>query len=232
VQPRQLVLPVTWAFSKKTNDYVLSKCNEYAFRWLEKWPFQKHDNFVCLVGEKGSGKTHLANIWAARQNADIMSATEEIFSKWYDLTSSDIKQKYFVLDDVDELKDDILLFYIYNTIQSQNAYLLMTAKTYPCNWQLRLDDVKSRMATVNVIRIQRPDEIAINSIIEKMLLQRGICTTAKVIEYIANRIERSYESINYWINQIDRSLVEKKTKISLRGLRSIINFDHNNLLQL
>ncbi|MDR0942720.1 MAG: hypothetical protein LBM19_03885 [Holosporales bacterium] len=219
---RQLVLPVSWAFPRKASDFVVSDCNSYAFEWLEKWPFRIRDNFVCLVGEKGSGKTHLANIWAARQNAEIISSLDEAFNKWYDISSSDVPQKYFVFDDADELNDDVLMFYIYNTIKAKNAYLLMTAKTYPYKWNLKLSDVKSRMSTVNIIRIQRPNEKAISSIIEKMLLQRGIPAKKPIIEYIANRIERSYESINYWIKQIDEKLTDEKSKISLKFVKTII----------
>ncbi|MDR0695703.1 MAG: hypothetical protein LBF56_02970 [Holosporales bacterium] len=216
---QQLVLPISWSFSKEASGYVVTECNEYAVKWLEKWPFQSRGNFVCLVGEKGAGKTHLATLWATRQNAEIINTTDEVFSKWYNISLEKTQQKYFVLDDADELKDDVLLFYIYNTIQSQNAYLLMTAKTYPCTWHLELDDVKSRLATVNVIRIQRPTEAAMNSIIERMLLQRGIRTTPAITEYIANRIERSYESINYWISRIDHHLISKKAKASINNIK-------------
>jgi chromosomal replication initiation ATPase DnaA len=216
---QQLVLPISWTFSKAASGYVVTDCNEYAVKWLEKWPFQRHDNFVCLVGEKGAGKTHLATLWATRQNAEIINATDDGFSQWYHISLENPSQKFFVLDDADELRDDVLLFYIFNTIKSQRAYLLMTAKACPCAWQLGLEDVKSRLTTANVIKIQRPTEAAMNYIIEKMLLQRGIRASPAIIEYIANRIERSYESINYWILQIDQYLISKKAKISINNVR-------------
>lgn len=189
---------------------------------LEKWPFKIKDNFVCMVGEKGSGKTHLSSIWAERLGADIINPSSDIFNKWYGIVSSENTQKYFVLDDADLINDDILLFYIYNTIKEKNAYLLMTAMTAPIKWDLKFKDIKSRLSTLNIIRIQKPNEHAIISIIEKMLLQRGIVTKENVIEYIANRIERSYESINYWINKLDSLLIDKKSKLSIKTVRDII----------
>jgi len=219
---KQLSLPITWAFSKKRKDFVVSDCNRYAFEWLEKWPFKIKDNFVCMVGEKGSGKTHLSSIWAEKLGADIINPSCDIFNKWYNIVSTENTQKYFVLDDADLVNDDILLFYIYNTIKEKNAYLLMTAITPPGKWNLKFNDIKSRLSTLNIIRIQKPNEYAIVSIIEKMLLQRGILTKENVIEYIANRIERSYESINYWINKLDSILIDKKSKLSIKTIRDII----------
>lgn len=220
---KQLSLPITWAFSKKRKDFVVSDCNRYAFEWLEKWPFKIKDNFVCMVGEKGSGKTHLSRIWAERLGADIINANNDVFNKWYNIISSENTQKYFVLDDADLIKDDILLFYIYNTIKEKNAYLLMTSVDFPNKWDLKFNDIKSRLSTLNIIRIQRPNELVIISIIEKMLLQRGIIAKENVIEYIANRIERSYESINYWVNRLDSLLIDKKSGLSIKIVKEIIN---------
>lgn len=219
---RQLSLPITWAFSNKKKDFIVSDCNRYAFEWLEKWPFKIQDNFVCLVGEKGSGKTHLSHIWARRLNADIIDSSSDVFNKWYNIISFENTQRYFVLDDADLISDDILLFYIYNTISEKNAYLLMTASSSPNKWNLKFEDIKSRLSTVNIIRIQKPNETAMLSIIEKMLLQRGIEAKNNIISYIANRIERSYESINYWINKLDSTLRDKKTKISIQTIKEII----------
>ncbi len=221
MQLRQLPLPIEWAFSYKPSDFVVSDCNKYAFNWLEKWPFKIHENFVCLVGESGSGKTHLAKIWASRLHAEFINCADEMFNKWLDLSSHDSEQKYFVLDDADAVLDEVLLFYIYNAIKEKDAYLLLTAKTPPSKWNLSLQDVKSRIATVNILNIHRPDEAAVNSIIKKMLEQRGILAKENVVSYIANTIERSYESINYWINKIDQN-IDKGQKASLQIIKAVL----------
>ncbi len=218
---RQLPLPISWAFSKDARDFVVSDCNRYAFEWLEKWPLKIQSNFVCLIGEKGAGKTHLAHIWADRLGAEFLKP-ENAFSQWYDLANAESNQKYFVLDDADMLGDDILLFYIFNTIREKNAYLLMTSKQYPNKWELKFEDIKSRLATVDSIRIQKPNEKAMVSIIEKMLRQRGLIATHEIVEYLANRIERTYESICYWVNKIDSNQFDKKHKLNIQDIRTTL----------
>lgn len=222
-QFRQLQLPVSWHLSYRADEYVVSECNRYAFDWLEKWPFQIQENFACIVGEKGSGKSHLAEIWAQRVNAEVISVHNGFFDKWFDISSNINNKKYFVLDDADTIDDDILLFYVYNTIKEHNIYLLLTAKTPPIQWDIKLADVRSRLLTINVVDIHKPDEEVVFGIIKQMLKQRGFETLPEtIINYIGNNVERSYESINYWINKIDSSLPQK-SKLTLSFVKTILS---------
>ena len=215
---RQLPLPLSWSFSKDVKDFIVSDCNRYAFEWLEKWPLKIHSQIVCLVGETGAGKTHLAHIWADKMEA-----------KWfrnvdigYETISNEFEQisnKFFVLDDADEVTDEFLLFYLFNVIKSSEAYLLLTAKSYPNTWKFSLEDIRSRLATVDIVQINKPNDATISLIISKMLFQRGLMASDDVITFIANRIERSYSSISYWLNRIDTSLIDRK--LSIHSIKSL-----------
>jgi len=58
----QLILNFDFDQNFKDQDFYVSKSNEFAFKLLNSWP--KWDkNFVNLIGEKFSGKTHLVNIF-------------------------------------------------------------------------------------------------------------------------------------------------------------------------
>jgi chromosomal replication initiation ATPase DnaA len=200
--------------SWKASDFIVSGCNRYVYEWLEKWPSERiNNNFVCLVGESGAGKTHLANIWADRVKADVVTSSSDIFSKWYELSSSETAQRYFVLDDADQIGDDVLLYYIYNTVKEKNAYVLMTAKNPPSRWRTKLPDIRSRISTINVINIHGPNEDEMKQIFEKMLERRGIKAHDEMINYICNRIDRSYESMNYWAHQLDQITSSKRREV-------------------
>ena len=217
---RQLPLPLSWSFSKDVKDFIVSDCNRYAFGWLEKWPLRIHSQIVCLVGEAGAGKTHLAHIWAEKMEATWFGNVDIC----YDTISNEFEQisnKFFVLDDADEVKDELLLFYLFNTIKSSNSYLLLTAKNYPNTWHLGLEDIRSRLSTVDVVQIHKPNDTAMSLIISKMLFQRGLIASDEVITFIANRIERSYASIAYWVNRIDTSLIDRNHKLSIHSVKSL-----------
>jgi chromosomal replication initiation ATPase DnaA len=211
-----------WSLSYEMNEYVVTDCNKHAFDWLEKWPLRIRENFACIVGDKGSGKSHLSGIWAKRVGADVFSAKSGVFEKWFSIASEKMANKYYVLDDADLIDDDVLLFYIYNTIKEHDAYMLLTSKAPPIKWNITLLDVRSRFVTINVLKIQKPDEAAVHGIVKQMLKQRGIVNvTNNIIDYIANNVERSYESISYWIQKIDSS-INKKRKFSANLVRSVI----------
>ena len=58
----QLILKFDYEQNFKDEDFYVSKSNEYSFKLLYSWPKWKK-NFVNLIGEKYSGKTHLVNIF-------------------------------------------------------------------------------------------------------------------------------------------------------------------------
>ncbi len=54
-------------------DFLEAPCNGLALSWIERWPDWPAQALV-LCGPEGSGKTHLANIFAARAGAAIVPA--------------------------------------------------------------------------------------------------------------------------------------------------------------
>ena len=46
----------------KYEDFYVSKSNEHVFKMINRWPLWEK-NFLNIIGEKLSGKTHLMNIF-------------------------------------------------------------------------------------------------------------------------------------------------------------------------
>ena len=72
-RPRQLALALDHAESYAREDFLVGPCNEGPFQLICSWP-DWPANALALVGPEGSGKTHLAMIWAAMAGARIVSA--------------------------------------------------------------------------------------------------------------------------------------------------------------
>ena len=58
----QLIIKFDYDQNFKDQDFYVSKSNEYSFKLLNSWP-KWEKNFLNLIGEKFSGKTHLINIF-------------------------------------------------------------------------------------------------------------------------------------------------------------------------
>ena len=58
----QLILDFDCEQNFKDQDFYVSESNVYPFKLLNSWPKWKK-NFVNIIGQKFSGKTHLVNIF-------------------------------------------------------------------------------------------------------------------------------------------------------------------------
>ena len=55
----------------KNEDFYISKSNKVVFDILESWP-KWEKNFLNIVGEKFSGKTHLINIFLRKYLLNVI----------------------------------------------------------------------------------------------------------------------------------------------------------------
>jgi hypothetical protein len=56
-------------------DFVVADGNREALAWLDRWPDWPAPA-LALSGPAGSGKTHLARLWAARARASLVEGRE------------------------------------------------------------------------------------------------------------------------------------------------------------
>ncbi|HEY1978835.1 MAG TPA: chromosomal replication initiator DnaA, partial [Xanthobacteraceae bacterium] len=70
--PRQLALALDHAESYAREDFLSGPNNAAALALIESWPDWPAPA-VALVGPEGSGKTHLASIWAVSSGARVVS---------------------------------------------------------------------------------------------------------------------------------------------------------------
>src|ERR1700675_5086559 len=70
--PRQLALALEHTESYAREDFLSGPGNEGALALVDSWP-DWPANAIALVGPEGSGKTHLATIWAAAAGARVLS---------------------------------------------------------------------------------------------------------------------------------------------------------------
>ena len=71
--PRQLVLALDHAVCFAREDFLAGPSNDKALALIERWP-DWPNHVMALVGPEGSGKSHLAAIWAELSGARVLSA--------------------------------------------------------------------------------------------------------------------------------------------------------------
>jgi len=213
----QLLLALDHKKSFNEHDYYVSKSNFFAYSIIEKWPKWEKKIFN-IYGEKFSGKTHLANIFKSKTNALFIKANEfnnDIFKK----------AKLFeniIIDNFDEKYDEKLIYSIFNLIEQDNKYMLINSIMPISEINFKLPDMISRSKNCLSAKIENPDDDLIFAIILKNFSDRQIKVEKRIIEFIINRIDRSYSKIYEFIYKIDELSLKKKKPINFKTIKEIL----------
>ena len=208
-------------FDIKTNfndhDYYVSVSNYFAFNLIDKWP-KWEKKILNISGEKFSGKTHLANIFKSKASALFLNENQinnEIFKK--------IKlYESIIIDGFSNTFDEKLIYSILNLVDQDSKYLLINSETPLAEINFKLPDLASRSKNVLHAKIDPPDDDLIFAIILKNFSDRQIKLEKKIIEFIINRIDRSYGKISEFIYKIDELSLKKKKPINLKTIKEIL----------
>ena len=199
------------------DDFYVSKSNYYAFQLIENWP-KWEKNILNIYGERFSGKTHLANIFKLKSNALLININK-IDNNAFN------KIKLFESIIIDNFRNDFkeeLIYSIFNLVDQDNKYLLINSLEPINEFKFKLPDMVSRSKNCLVAKIENPDDELIFAIIIKNFSDRQIKLEKKIIEFIINRIDRSYSKIYEFIYKIDELSLKKKKPINLKTIKEIL----------
>ncbi len=201
----------------KDQDFYVSNSNEHAFTLLNTWP-KWEKNFINLIGEKFSGKTHLINIFLEKFKGIKIDAEN--------ITNGFVKNlkiyQNIVIENLDEKIDENLLFTIINTIDQDNKYLIVTSVTPIVNYNFELNDLRSRSKNFILSHIENPNDDLMYALILKNLSDRQIFINKKLIDFVINRIDRSYGKISDFIYKIDEISLKRKKPIDFKIIKEAL----------
>ncbi len=194
------------------DDFLLAPSNAAANALIQAWPAWP-DPVLALVGAPGSGKSHLAAIWARRVHAvlvppDAVSAEADL---------GDFYGRHILLEDAAGVSDEKGLFHLFNLVQESRATMLMTAQTEPESWGVRLPDLRSRLRRAPIARIEPPTDDLVRAVLVKLFDDRQLAVEANVIDYIALRIDRSLDAARAIVAALDAEGLARGRAIG-RGL--------------
>jgi chromosomal replication initiation ATPase DnaA len=208
--PKQLAfdLPLEPRFGRE--DFLVSPSNEAAYGLVESWP-EWPDTILVLVGPPGSGKSHLASIWAETAKAWTVDAFEVTHERVPHLVSNGA----LVIEDMDRAdRDEAALFHLLNLARERKAYLLITSETPPDRWGLKVPDLLSRLRLAPSISLEAPDDALLKAVLVKLFVDRQLVVDTSVVDYIALRIERSLAEAAAIVTALDREALSRGRRVS------------------
>ena len=207
----QLLLDFDYEQNFKDDDFYVSKSNFYAFELINNWP-KWEKNFLNISGEKFSGKTHLTNIFLKKFNGISIESNL--------LTDKNLKTikpyQNIVLENLNLNVNEELIYTLFNIIDQDNKFLIITTSEPVAKIDFKLEDLKSRTKNCLLAKIENPDDEIMFALILKNLSDRQIILDKKLIDFIIKRIDRSYGKISEFIYKIDKISLKKKKSIDFK----------------
>lgn len=204
---RQLTFDLPARTAWRREDFFVSPANAAALAALDDWRNWPGGKMV-LTGPKGSGKTHLAKLWAAETGAAVLPAAA--------LAGADLPalsaHGAVAVEDAEAVAGDgageAAFFHLHNLV-TQSGHLLVTAATPPRDWRLALPDLASRLQAAGLARIEAPDDALLSAVLIKLFSDRQVAVPPAVIPYMVQRMERSIDAARDLVARLDaRSLAE------------------------
>ena len=213
----QTIIKFDYDKNLKNEDFYLSKSNKHVFDFLNIWP-KWEKNFVNVIGEKLSGKTHLMNIFLQKNKGIVFDGKS--------LRNIDLKKikiyENIIIENLSSDVDEKLLYSLLNLVEQDNKFIIVTSVKPIVNITFDLKDLKSRTKNFILLNIEKPDDELIFAIILKNLSDRQITLDDKFIEFIIKRIERSYSKIYDFIYKIDQLSLKKKKSIDFKIIKEVL----------
>jgi len=199
VQPRQLAFPLPHAESLTRDNFLEGPANAAGLALIERWP-DWPNRIMWLAGEEGSGKSHLASIWAERAGARVISA--------HALDAASVPNALatgaLVVEDLKaDTFDERALFHLMNLAREDAAFVLFTARVAPAAFEIELRDLRSRLRAVPAVALAPPDDLLFRALIVKFCADRQLAVDESLVGYLTSRIERSYAAARQAVGLLD-----------------------------
>jgi len=208
VRPRQLALTLDHVENYAREDFLPGQCNESALQLIDCWP-EWPANAVALIGPEGSGKTHLATIWASVAGARIVSGRALGEAA---LTSA-LATGALVVENA-AAADERSLFHLINLAREETAFLLFTARAVPAAWPFAIPDLVSRLRALPLVTLRAPDDPMLRALIVKLATDRQLTLDEGMVGYLSTRIERSFAAARAAVIALDNEALRRRRPVT------------------
>lgn len=190
--PDQFALPLDWPQGSDDSRFIVSTANEAAFEHFRRWSSWPVKATI-LTGPRRSGRSLLARNFVARVEGRLFDRAEA--------------------------HDEEALFHAWNQAQETGRPMVMIADRAPPEWEIRLPDLRTRLAVTPVVRIELPDDALFGSLIRRLFADRGLHLPDEALRYVVSRVTRDYWTAERVVDAIDRFAIASQARLTLPTVR-------------
>jgi len=208
-KPGQIPLDFGHQSAAGREDLIVSDRLSAVVGLIDRWP-DWPSPVVVVAGPTGSGKSHLASVWAEQAGAVRVQVNEADAGALAAATAGPV-----LVEDVDRSGlDETALFHLINTVRESGTTMMMTTRLWPAAWNVTLPDLASRLKAATTVEIGEPDDALLAQVLVKLFADRKIVADERVIAYLVSRMERSLDAARRIVARLDDLALARQSKIS------------------
>lgn len=192
--------------------FFVAPTNAMALAMIDGWQAWAGRK-LALTGPAGSGKTHLAHVWANMAGAQIVSATEITEDAVPDLACGNL-----VVEDVPLIARapdlQTALFHLHNLVLADGHSLLLTGAAAVQHWGITLPDLQSRLQGTTAVALAPPDDALLSALLVKLLADRQLTPKPDLIPFLLTRMDRSFADAIAVIERLDAASLALKRPVT------------------
>ena len=210
----QLPLPLELPGRYARQEFVTGPANAEAVGLIDAWP-QWNAPAAALYGPTGSGKTHLANVWAERAGARLIEAKA--------LGAEAIAPgEALAIENVDAAPLDREAEAVLFALIERGTPLLLTGVQPPPAWPVTVPDLASRFRALTAFALWAPDEALLEALARKLFADRQLAVPDGVIIQMIRALERSPGAIRDFVARADAAALAKKSAVTPALIRDLL----------
>lgn len=217
----QLIMPFAAQRSYHAADFIRGEANAPALAWIERWPDWPY-SLLYLHGPGGSGKTHLAHLFAAHARASFIDPARIGQSPADTILTGNHS---WILDSLDDVPDEAALAQLINHARARGDYLLITARDAAATRAFRLPDLSSRLRALPAISIDTPDDALLTGVLAKSFADLQLRIAPEVLNYAVTQLERNYTAIQQFAARMDYLSLTRGRAITIPLVREALKND-------
>lgn len=150
-----------------------------------------------LWGAAGCGKTHLLHLWAERSGAVVLNAPA--LRGLPALPAGAV-----AIDDADAAAEETALLHLLNAAAEARQAVLLTGRTAPSRWRVRLPDLASRLRAITAVPIGAPEDALLRTLLARLLADRQLAVPEQVQDWLRLRLPRTAAALREAAVRLDR----------------------------
>ena len=188
---------------------------------------------VLIVGDAGSGKSHLLEAASAEASAGGDAVAFAPMREW---SSQDVdavrglgRSALVCIDDVDAVAGDRgweeALLALFEEAASRRARVLVSAGAMPPGIPFALADLRSRLSAATPYRLRELDDAGRAKALRRHASARGIELPDDVVGYVLARHRRDMPSLVALLDRLDYHSMARQRRLTVPFVRGLIDAD-------